>query len=78
MRLDHWSVIDDGHLHGYVLGHPRHEDGTPVRTTKIVGRRGLLVITESGGVYQLLTVSPVYAALFPEPLARLLATLEEV
>lgn len=78
MRLDCWSVIDDGRLHGYVLGHPRHADGTPVRTTKIVGKQRGLILTESGSLYQLLAVSEKYERAYPGAKGRLLANLEEV
>lgn len=64
--LEQWSVVylDEWNcytaperrprgLRGIVHGHPRHEDGTRITTSRIGSANGRRVTTESGSVYHL-------------------------
>lgn len=65
IRIENWRVVvrdKDFYkapecgvncLSGDVYGHPRHEDGTCVTTTKIVDSDGKFVKTRSGSLYEL-------------------------
>lgn len=68
-KLQNWSCWSDPylapeirvtHLVGRVYGHHRKEDGTRVRTSRIVDAAGRLVTTSSGTVYRLGTIDPKY------------------
>lgn len=63
-------------LHGLVSGHPRCADGREVTTSLIVSRNGNKVVTKSGSEYELGEVDPLYEAMFPNALDRLLRRLQ--
>lgn len=90
LRLECWSfqtlALNDFYtppellipvLHGNVHGHPNHENGKVVTTSRVIGRVGELVQTQSGSLYELGAVDPVYEGKFPNARIRLLQTLKE-
>jgi hypothetical protein len=62
-------------LHGFVIGHPRCQDGKEVTTSLVVSRHGNKVVTKSGSEYELGEVDPSYESLYPNARRRLLAYL---
>lgn len=62
-------------LNGRVQNHPNHEAGKIVTTSPIKARRGQLVLTESGSIYELGEIRTEYEQQFPNAKERLLATL---
>lgn len=60
-------------LRGEVTGHPDFEDGSDITTSRIKEIKGGKVYTSSGSEYTLGTVDPVYEALYPNALQRLLS-----
>lgn len=73
IKLENWSVVHGNHgntdsyiapefqsLRGKVYNHPRHKDGTVVKTSRIIEISGKIVKTYSGSVYELGEVSPEY------------------
>jgi signal peptidase I len=68
------------HLDGLVYNHPRYpfEQGKPVSTSPIVGKRGDKVVTRSGTEYELGAVLADYEAQFPNAKERLLQSLKTV
>lgn len=86
--IENWSIIVSGdqytapelrtqHLNGFVKNHPRLKPQV-VTTSRIVGRRGELVVTSSGSQYKLGAARPEYEAKYPAAAERLLATLPKV
>lgn len=65
-------------LHGNVSNHPGFDEDAEITTTSIKGQRGGLVVTNSGGLYELGTIDPQYEATFPDARSRLFSTLPEV
>jgi hypothetical protein len=67
-------------LQGNVYGHsnPKHHDGKFITTSKLVGKRNGLVVTQSGSEYELGDVDPNYDKLYPNAKERLFAQLKEV
>jgi len=65
-------------LHGNIYGHPLHDDGKIVTTSRIVGKRSGLVVTKSGSEYELGKIDAEYDKQFPNALNRLMETLPEV
>ncbi len=64
-------------LHGFrTIGKAR--ESTPVTTTWLKGKHGDRVVTASGSEYALGDPAPEYAALFPDPKARIFAQLREL
>jgi hypothetical protein len=70
-----WSVKTDtyaapelgrNYLQGDVFGHPRHEDGKNVTTSRISKVKGRLVKTRSGSVYRLGRIKPEYRKFLKE------------
>lgn len=73
-KLEDWAIYS-GHLmdpyrppeaagirlEGIVTGHPRHDDGKRVITSRVLSASGRLVKTNSGSEYELGTVSPGYS-----------------
>lgn len=62
VRIDNWIQLHNNHLVGKITGHPDPKVGIIVGTilhkdtsitTKVVGRRGVRVITQSGTAYLL-------------------------
>lgn len=66
IKMEGWSIVGAAaspysapeqastmHLFGRAYGHPRHKDGTPIKTTAIVEAVGRQVRTVSGSVYEL-------------------------
>jgi hypothetical protein len=71
--------LSEVYLFGEVSDHPKHEDGTPVRSTPIVGKDYFdRVVTRSGSKYSLLDPKPEYEAKFPDCLQRLINSLQLV
>lgn len=67
--LKDWSVValspysppEAGSLlTGFVYGHPKHSDGTEIRTSPIVKSDKNLVTTYSGSVYELDEPDPIF------------------
>lgn len=69
--LDNWSVLPGGGpytapevggkvLSGLVYGHPRHQDGKHVTTSRIEHAEGNIITTHSGSKYELRTPDPEY------------------
>lgn len=73
--IENWEILDGRdpytapevtklNIRGCVYGHPRHDDGTTVRTSRIVTvgkfREGDLVETRSGTLYRLGSMRPEY------------------
>lgn len=55
VRIDNWIQLHNNHLVGKITGHPDPKvviKDTSI-TTKVVGRRGVRVITQSGTAYLL-------------------------
>lgn len=88
VEMDDWGVVstDDPYtapelmimrLHGIIKGHPRLADGEEATTSRITGKRNGLIATHNT-LYRLGAVSADYAALYPNALERLLASLPEV
>jgi hypothetical protein len=68
-------------LSGKVYNHPnptRHYDGKEIVTSRIVGKRKGLVVTQSGSEYELLDVDPEYEKLYPNAKERLINQLKEI
>lgn len=67
-------------LQGNVFGHPnkKHHDGKFISTSRIIGKRNSLVVTQSGTEYELLEVDPLYEQTYPNARERLFAALKEV
>ena len=84
MRIENWSLsrhlfspynapeVATHHLMGIVYGHPVYGDGKLLQTSPIKKIENGLVVTRSGGVYELGKVAPDYEAQFPGARARLL------
>jgi hypothetical protein len=66
------------HLKGRVLNHPRYPLGGIITTSSIAGRRGHLVITHSGSIYELGRACPEHEAQFQNPVKQLLQTHPEI
>lgn len=64
-------------LAGYALNHPRHQSGKTVTTSAIKARRGEMILTTSGSLYQLGQAHSDYENRFPNARQRLLAALPE-
>jgi len=64
-------------LAGHVLNHPRHQPGKTVTTSAIKARRGEMIVTTSGSLYQLGQAHSDYENRFPNARQRLLAALAE-
>lgn len=92
IRLTNWRVVGvmpssgflrlpenaTTHLSGVVTGHPKKADGTPVTTSRVVGRDGSRIVTESGSRYELGDVDPAYEQVFLGAKNRFLASLPQV
>ena len=63
-------------LHGFVIGHPQHQDGKQVFTSLVAARHADRVLTRSGSEYELGETDPDYERLYPSARQRLLARLE--
>ncbi len=89
MRLENWGLccgqalrnpymapeLQKIYLCGTVYGHPNHQDGKFITTSRVIavrkkGHRETMVDTRSGSVYVLGTVDPEYEKLFPNALQR--------
>jgi hypothetical protein len=92
IQLKNWSFTangDDGYkapeqlipcLQGNVYGHPnpKHHDGKFIVTSKLIGKRNGLAITQSGSEYELGDVDPNYEKAFPNAKDRLFTQLKDV
>jgi hypothetical protein len=67
-------------LQGNVYGHPnpRHHDGKFIVTSRLIGKRNGLAVTQSGSEYELLEVEPTYEQAFPNARERLFNQLKEI
>ena len=68
-------------LQGDVYNHPkskRHYDGKSIITSRVIGKRNGLVVTQSGSEYELLDADPNYEKEFPGAKDRLFKQLAEV
>lgn len=68
-------------LQGNVYGHSnpdKHHDGKFIVTSKIVGKRNGLVVTQSGSEYDLVEIDPIYEKMYPNAKERLFAQLNDV
>ena len=67
-------------LQGNVFGHPnpRHHDGKFIVTSRLIGKRNGLAMTQSGTEYELGDVEPNYEKRFPNAKERLFSQLPEV
>ncbi len=91
VRITDWCVIDGDHvddltppelitrhLWGRISGHPKLKDGELIRTSRIIGKKGELIVTKSGLLYQLIKVRPDYGIKFTDPKGLLLKSLPEL
>lgn len=90
VRLENWSILYDDKndaryappeelficLSGIVYGHPKFEDGEPVKTGRLTRYKEGLFMTINGTKYFLGNVNSEYGNRFPEAYNRLIATLE--
>lgn len=74
-----WSPLESYFqcLTGHAQNHPRHQSGKTVTTSAIKARRGEMVLTASGSLYQLGQAHSDYENRFPNARQRLLAALPE-
>ena len=89
MILNNWAFVTTGgpydapemfvsRLNGDVTGHPNFPDGHNVTTSRVMGKRGELVVTRSGSLYELGTVLPEYERQVPNARERLFKVLPEI
>lgn len=84
--LRNWSIATENPYQapelarpcGLVYDHPTIPDGSHIRTSRPVARRGDVLLTESGREYRLEGIDPMYEEAFPDARERLLASLPEV
>ena len=92
IRLENWCIVlpmdpykapeilanMGAFLQGHAYGHPRHEDGKLVTTSKIVGYKEEedTFLTQSGSEYMLGKVDDAYDKAFPGAKERMIATLQ--
>ena len=80
MRLENWykdTVVTDT-LKGNVFGHPKHEDGTHIRTSSVAGvTPDGRVVTISGSEYELGEPEAEYAERYPDARPRILASIRK-
>jgi hypothetical protein len=90
-RLENWAVVfrpsGDPYkapeqlpqcLNGNVYDHQKYPDGKQITTSRIKGRRGGRVVTQTGSVYSLGKIDPNYAKAFPDAETRLMNSLPTV
>lgn len=89
MKVERWCVVsrmDYGFqppdvpgkcLQGLVMGHRLYADGKAITTSRVVHRKGDLVLTRSGSEYELGEPDPRYEAQYPNAKERLLESLEQ-
>lgn len=68
-------------LQGNVYGHVnpnRHHDGKFIITSRLIGKRNGLAVTQSGSEYDLVDVDPNYEKMYPNAKERLFAQLKDV
>src|SRR5256885_164786 len=88
MKVERWCVVSRMEygfqppdvvgicLQGVVMGHRLYADGKAITTSRVVHRKGDLVLTKSGSEYELGEPDPRCEAQYPNAKHRLLESLE--
>jgi hypothetical protein len=86
-KMENWSIITTNPyrapelggqmIHGSVYGHPKFPDGSHITTSEIIGRKGELLETYSGSLYELGSIDPQYEKNFPNAFSRIMHSLKE-
>jgi hypothetical protein len=79
IQLKNWWITNQC-LEGNVYGHPngKHHDGKFIITSKLIGKRNNLVVTQSGSEYELGEVDSNYEKAFPNAKELLFSQLKDV
>lgn len=65
------------HIRGIVSDHPQHVDGTEITTSRIILRKGEVLITVNGTHYVLGSISPEYKKFSPNAKTELFSRIPE-
>ena len=88
IRIENWSILLDFEeeysppqnyflcFAGMAFGHPKFEDGTGIKTSRIISYRNGVFKTASGSAYVLGTVNPAYEAKYPNAYSQLVTMAE--
>lgn len=87
MKLENWSIVSTedpykapeqrlARLHGTVFGHSRFDDGETITTSPVVEQKDGIVVTQSGSRYELGSIDPEYAKIYPDAKRRLFDSLQ--
>ena len=83
MKIENWAIVglnpyaapevQSECIVGIIYGHPKHDDGKRVRTSRIVRASEGVITTKTGSIYELGEVNKEYEEEFPNARERIFA-----